>query len=76
MFNERRGEEVNEYHAFLYTLSGIEPCTKSRLERLNFGRFSNQIDECIARGFIEVRSQNESGEGLYYVSDKGKEIIK
>lgn len=66
---------MNRYYTLLYHVFTHQPSTRFHLEHLEKGKFSEQIDQCITLGYIQINGKNTNGDDLYYITDKGMIIV-
>ena len=66
---------MSPYYNFLFLVLAHGQSTRFHLESLERGKFRDLIDECIAQKYIMVCGKNKSGDALYSITSKGRQII-
>lgn len=63
-------------HTFLLEVSARKDgSTLFHLKHIARGQYGNIINECIKKNFIESRCKNNSGDDLYFITEKGKSFL-
>ena len=66
---------MGPYYNFLLLVFTHGRSSRFHLENLERGKFKDLIDECLAQKYIMVCGKNKSGDALYSITSKGRQII-